>query len=100
MGLTEGWICGVDVVIFGALLDGEFLEFMLMGSISWVDFWWILGSVDDGWILGISNAKVAYVLEGISSLSDLILFFHVFILTYSSLIFLFYREWYSGNCPS
>jgi len=30
MGLTEGWICGVDVVIFGALLDGEFLEFMLM----------------------------------------------------------------------
>jgi hypothetical protein len=87
MGLTEGWICGVDVVIFGALLDGEFLEFMLMGSISWVDFWWILGSVDDGWILGVSNA-------------DLILFFHVFILTYSSLIFLFYRKWHSGNCPS
>jgi hypothetical protein len=40
--LTEWWICGVDVVILGALLDGEFLTFMLMGSSSWVDFWWIL----------------------------------------------------------
>jgi hypothetical protein len=34
MGLTEWWICGVEVVIFGALLDGKFLEFMLMGSSS------------------------------------------------------------------
>jgi hypothetical protein len=36
-GLTW-WICGVDVCIFGALLDGEFLEFVFMGSSSWVDF--------------------------------------------------------------
>jgi hypothetical protein len=28
----------VDVVILGALIDGEFLEFMIMGSRSWVDF--------------------------------------------------------------
>jgi hypothetical protein len=52
MGLTEWWTCGVDVVMLGALLDGKFLEFMLMGSNSWVDFWWTLESVDDGWILG------------------------------------------------
>jgi hypothetical protein len=37
-GLTEWWICGVDVVILGALLDGKFMEFMLMGSSFWVDF--------------------------------------------------------------
>jgi len=32
-GLTW-WICGVDVCIFGALLDGEFLEFVFMGCSS------------------------------------------------------------------
>lgn len=37
-GLTKWWICGVDVVILGALLDVNFLKFMLMGSSSWVDF--------------------------------------------------------------
>jgi hypothetical protein len=55
------------------------------------------------------SAKVAYVLQGIyiCSFSDLFLFFShryvlwVLILTYySSLIFLFYRKWYSGDCPS
>jgi hypothetical protein len=91
------------------VLKWLFLELCLMGNFWNLCLWavalrliflWILGSVDDGWILGVSNAKVAYVLEGISSLSDLILFFHVFILTYSSLIFLFYRKWHRGNHPS
>jgi hypothetical protein len=37
MGLTEWSICGVDVVILGAWLDGQFLKFMLMGSCSCFD---------------------------------------------------------------
>jgi hypothetical protein len=31
-GLIEWWIFGVDVGILGALLDGEFLEFVFIGS--------------------------------------------------------------------
>jgi hypothetical protein len=54
-GLTKWWICGVDVVILGALIDGEFLEFMIMGSRTWVDFSGFWKGRDDGWIFGVSN---------------------------------------------